>query len=213
MKISIEELGKLVDELKEQIRKELSSDLPKLVQASGGTIHGDDKEKFILNFFGEELIIKFPEFDIKLKGTTNCPEFIQTLILYYLINSIKTEKTPTGKWINFRELDDGMTYEGIFQNYTSHLLIKHFADFDKLVKSASAIGGISQDIADASFIFYAFPKLPMLLTCWRGDDEFPPAYNLLFDETANNFMPTHGCTLLGRLATSKLISKSSYIDV
>lgn len=224
MKISIEELGKLVGELKKQLHKNLSTqvksisvseqtDISPLVQASGGSFDNDNKEKFILNFFGEELTIQFPEIDIKLKGTTSCPEFIQTLILYYLINSFNTDKSPTGKWINFRELEDGMTYEGIFQNHTSQLLIKHFNDFDKLVKSAKAIGGIPRDIADASFVFYAFPKLPMLLTCWRGDDEFPPAYNLLFDETANNFMPTHGCTLLGRLATSKLISKSSYIDV
>lgn len=215
MKISIEELGKLVNELKERLHKSLSAkqpELPALAQASGGNID-KDSGKLILNFFGEELFITFPDIDIKLKGTTSCPEFIQTLILYYLINSVETGKSPTGKWINFRELDDGMSYEGIFQNYTSHLLVKHFTDFDKLVKSAMAIGGIPQDIADASFVFYAFPKLPMLLTCWRGDDEFPPAYNLLFDETANSYMPIQGCTLLGRLATSKLISKSSSIDV
>ena len=49
-----------------------------------------------------------------------------------------------------------------------------------------------------------FPKLPLAVVVWRGDSEFPPDVNILFDKTANTILRTEDLAICGALTVSKL---------
>ena len=50
----------------------------------------------------------------------------------------------------------------------------------------------------------AFPNLPMLVTYWLGDEDFPSSCKILFDSSATHYLPIDGCAIAGRLLTQKL---------
>jgi hypothetical protein len=57
--------------------------------------------------------------------------------------------------------------------------------------------------------------LPLLAVAWPGDEDFPPAYRVLFDESAPHYLPTDVCAILGSFLTRRIIrgrSSSSEIQ-
>ena len=54
---------------------------------------------------------------------------------------------------------------------------------ERLVELAGkAYGATPLDHGDVSVRVQALPKAPVALILWRGDDEFPPEGNILFDQ-------------------------------
>jgi hypothetical protein len=49
----------------------------------------------------------------------------------------------------------------------------------------------------------------LLAVYWKGDDEFPPSYKILFEDIADEHLPTDACAILGSMLTGKLISQYS----
>ena len=42
----------------------------------------------------------------------------------------------------------------------------------------------------------AFPRVPITLVLWRGDDEFPPDGNILFDRSISDYLTTEDVNVL-----------------
>ena len=57
-----------------------------------------------------------------------------------------------------------------------------------------------------------FPKVPLAVVLWRGDDEFPPEVNILFDRTANSVLRTEDLAICGALTVSKLRKNAEKIQ-
>lgn len=187
-----------------ELKAGLSCDMHMLAEKSGSIVEG---EYLVLNLFNDKIQVKFPELEITFKETSvECPSFFQTIILYYL--TYATGQQPTGKWIKFGQLKEGMNYEKAFQGYTGNLLLHEFgSNTSRLETAAIYLGGKPGNAGDKSFVIYALPRVPMLAACWEADEEFPAEYQILFDETANDYMPTDGCAILGSLLTKNLIRR------
>jgi hypothetical protein len=67
-----------------------------------------------------------------------------------------------------------------------------------------AWGGKPLELADEGLLFRLFPRLPLAIIHWRGDEEFPPYSKILFDISASNFMPTHGLAALAEFLVHRL---------
>jgi len=57
----------------------------------------------------------------------------------------------------------------------------------------------------ASFIYNALPRIPMMVTYWLGDEDFPSSCKILFDASAPHYLPTDACAILGSMLTRKLL--------
>ena len=79
-------------------------------------------------------------------------------------------------------------------------IIEKFGDnFERLAKAALKIGGIQKESSEAGkhgWLFHAFPKLPISLTYYEGDEDFPADVQVLFDQKALVFL---GLSCLGFL--------------
>ena len=64
------------------------------------------------------------------------------------------------------------------------------------------------DTGDAGFDFTVFPKVPLRLILWQGDDEFPPDASILFDETAGDYLSPEDAAWLAGMVVYRLAALS-----
>jgi len=77
-----------------------------------------------------------------------------------------------------------------------------------LSKAANNINGKAIDIGDVGFEFKFFPKVPLQLILWEGDDEFSPEANILFDETIGEILSPEDVAWLSGMLVYRLIALS-----
>jgi hypothetical protein len=129
--------------------------------------------------------------------------FLSVLLLHYLIGV--NDRPPAGEWISFREFEGGDSYIGSFANRTLLPLKNIFGQHPELLERAAApLGAEKLDIGDVGLRIPVFPKLPLAIVLWKGDAEFPPDVNVLFDKTANGILRTEDLAICGALLMSKL---------
>jgi hypothetical protein len=57
---------------------------------------------------------------------------------------------------------------------------------------------------DVSVQIFALKGIPLTYILWKTD-EFPATANILYDESANSYLPTEDLAVLGEITTSRLI--------
>ena len=63
------------------------------------------------------------------------------------------------------------------------LASRYTHDTEAFLKRGVALGGRQLDYGDASVELFPFPRIPVVLILWRGDEEFSPRADLLFDSS------------------------------
>jgi hypothetical protein len=110
-----------------------------------------------------------------------------------------------GRLIKFKDIPGGYAYEGAFEKRAIQPVAQYFSDKpDEMLKAAKKIGGSQGNIGDASFIVEALKGIPLTYILWKAE-EFPASSNILYDESASNYLPTEDLAVLGEITTSRLI--------
>ena len=58
------------------------------------------------------------------------------------------------------------------------------------------------------FLFRAFPKVPILMILWWGDEVFPPGANILFDAAVARVLSAEDIAWLAGMVVYRLIALS-----
>jgi Domain of unknown function (DUF3786) len=190
-----------------ELREKLSSQDPGTLAAHSGArleIGADREASVVFNLLGEELQLRLPNFEIHSASRQPLAETLKLLALYYFAWA---DGTPlSGRWISFAELPDGRFYHPAFQSYTGVELGRVFGnDLPALERAASRLHGMPHPLGDRAYIFNVLPRLPLLLVCWTGDEDFPATCQLLFDASVPHYLPTDGCAITGSLLTRRLL--------
>jgi hypothetical protein len=129
------------------------------------------------------------------------------MLLYYLLTA---DGAPlTGRWVSFADLPDGRVYDTAFQGYSGDVIAKAFGlDLNGFKSACGKTGGASVEVGSASFIFQALPRVPLMLTYWQGDEDFPSSCKVLFDESASHYLPIDACAILGGMLTHRLTASA-----
>jgi hypothetical protein len=110
-----------------------------------------------------------------------------------------------GQWIDCRSLQHGAVLGAHFSRAVDQMLRKYFSlGSDRTLAQALKWGGRPVEMGDEGFVFKVFPRLPMVLMHWRGDNEFAPYSKILYDVSASNYMPTHGLVALTEFLLQRL---------
>lgn len=145
-------------------------------------------QEFIVPFLNKEHRIKYPSGEVYLKDGSEVPITSKILILHYLARA--EEVSLRHKWISFKEIPGGQIYINPFYNRAIRPLIKLFGqDPQGLIRAGISLGGKEEQMGDASVSIPVFPMVPVIYVIWEGDDEFDPSGNILFDESAPNYLP------------------------
>ena len=67
------------------------------------------------------------------------------------------------------------------------------------------MGGRPSDYGDVSVTIQAFKQVPVILSLWRADSDFPAKASVLFDANIPDYLPTEDITILSEMITWKLV--------
>jgi hypothetical protein len=164
------------------------------------------REGLLVPYFGQLRRVSWPEVAVTLEdGPGEIPLTEQILILHYLGGA--TGESLSGRSIDFRQVPEGPFYWSAFVSRAKKPLLETFGrDLDLYRKVAEALGGVPQELGDASARFAAFPLAPVTHVLWRGDEEFPPDANILFDETISQHLPTEDIAALAGASVYRLMA-------
>jgi hypothetical protein len=194
-KMAAEKLSGLKD-LEAQCRK---SESICRTTGSGSTVSVD--------YLNSTYQINLPEISITQQNETGGVELRdRILILHYLTLA---KGTPLSKrLIAYQELQEGAVYYPTFVKRSVKPLIDFFgASPEKLVDISHSLGGYRSDYGDVAVTLPAFKRVPITLVMWRGDEEFPPNANILFDSTIQDYLPVEDIIVLCQTITWQLVKK------
>lgn len=171
----------------------------------------DDLGFFNLRFFNEPFVVDVYNKKIYQNRPdappTTVPEvssFLATLIVHYLcsVKDIDVE----GSLISFRELPGGGDiYYPAFQKNAIQPIIQRFGENPvELIPAARPLGGKPIRRGDAAVELPVFPKIPVSVIVWSGDEEVSANANILFDITAKEQIHIEDLAVIGGVVAGKL---------
>jgi len=121
------------------------------------------------------------------------------LTLHYLIQADGTNLS--GREIGFAQIPGAEPYYRAFQGRIIQRMIRTYAPEPKrLTRAARALGGRSLPLGDTAVAVPLFPRVPVTLILWRGDEELDPGGQWLFDENVSHYLSIEdavvGCEML-----------------
>jgi hypothetical protein len=204
-----------IDDYKQALelgRKELADKNPDLLASLSGAVIERDKQgnpACCLNFLNREIIFSWPELEFAQRGSEEeLPIQQQILLLHYLHGVCSSGGAQiTGEWISFQEVPDGKFYLDAFHRRAKNPMVQAFGQNpDLLVKLAGEVFKAEpSDQGDVSVVVRVLPLVPVALIIWKGDEEFPPEGNILFDRTIPKMLSAEDIAWLSGLVVYPLM--------
>jgi hypothetical protein len=193
-------------------RGELKKRDPQRAALAGGAqmeTKGEGGVVLSLDFLGQKVGITWPEMEITYGDSDReVPIQQQVLLLHYLSGA--GDLQPTGEWIAYQEVPDGKFYLDAFLRRAKEPMLQTFGQRPELmVQLAEEIYGAEPlNLGDAAVVVRALPKVPVALILWKGDEEFPPEGNLLFDKSISQILSAEDIAWLAGMVVYPLIGKA-----
>lgn len=128
-----------------------------------------------------------------------------TLVLQYLVGA--SGLPPRGQWLSFLELPEGGHHYRPFQAEALDPLARRFdGRGEEFLKAGRLLGGEEAKMADAALVIPVFPKLPVAVLLWHGDEEFPARAGILYDAVAPSHLSTASLYVLGCELVRKMLA-------
>lgn len=164
----------------------------------------DDRHRLSFPYFGEWYDVSWPSAEVSSRDSGDIPAITQVILLHYLLNA--KGELLSGRWVSYRELPQGETYERAFHQRAIAPLEAAFGyDLNAFLKAGQAAGGEQARLGDASLYFRVLPRVSLLVVLWRGDDEVPPGGNILYDAAAGSYLPGEDLAYVGIALTARLL--------
>ncbi|MEJ2642479.1 MAG: DUF3786 domain-containing protein [Desulfosarcinaceae bacterium] len=180
--------------------------LKELVAASGFAADGDG---LATPFLDRDYRLSYPDFHFSDTGAAQkeIPLQEQVLILHYLRGV--TDSRITGKWIAYREIPGAGFYFSVFAKRAIEPLKKGFGEnLDGFRNAAAALNGRPIEAGDAGYEFSLFPKTPLQLILYGGDEEFTAEANILFDAGIEEQLSPEDAAWLASLLVYRLLTRA-----
>ena len=115
-------------------------------------------------------------------------EFFRLSLLWYLVSA---KYIPcTGRLTRIEQIKGGEAFSrGSHVLPLGKLAGKYGNDREGFLRKGKALGGVVRQYGDASIELPAFPRVPVVITLWLADDEFPARADLLLDSSCDLQLP------------------------
>ncbi len=192
-KLAREQLAK-IDDIEQQCLK------------SGAQYQEIDSQKvIIIEYLNRSYQITLPDIKISLKDSEEEVSLRDKILILHYFTQAKG--TPiSNKPIAYKELPEGANYFPTFSKRAIKPLVDYFGNEpQRLLDIARILGGHKADYGDAAVTLNAFSRVPITLVLWRGDEEFPPEGNILFDSTVSDYLTTEDINVLCETIVWRLV--------
>ena len=164
------------------------------------------KKIISVKFLGDEYSV-----DIGLKKvmslSCNVPakDFTAILILHYLVSSIKGLPQLSGEWVSFKELSGIEGYYPAFRLRAIEPIIRKYGQNPEAILAVQErLPAKKVNQGDVGLVVEVFAGVAVIITLWKGDSEFGPEANMLFDKNISRIFCTEDIVVLAGLLAGQL---------
>ena len=165
------------------------------VMRTTGASYESQSSSFMLACFGQPICISLGERRVYARSETGKallamlgPGF-SLLALGYL--AYARGVPPAGRLINPAQLPGGEIFVRGTHVLPLDRVAQRYGDRpNEFRRIGRELNGANLEYKDMSVELWPFPRLPITLIVWSGDDEFPPRASLLLDANCSNLLPT-----------------------
>jgi len=207
-----------IDDYKQALKlasMQLSDKDPELVASFSGAATDRQKEgrtRLVLNALNQKVHITWPDFRFSTEQfEAEVPIQQQVLYLHYLHGAWSSRGARAkGEWISFQEIPDGRFYMDAFQRRAKNPMVATFGERpEDLLKVATELyGAVPFNQGDVSVVVHALPLVSIALILWKGDEEFPPEGNVLFDRSIIGVLPAEDVAWLSGMVVYPMIGRA-----
>jgi hypothetical protein len=164
---------------------------------------------FALRVMGTEYLAAFPDFGMTpVAGADFCTRSGKLLFLRYLCEGRFCE--GIGKQISYGEVPWGEVYDRNFRGRCVSRLVRAFAGdaaaFSRVMRENAALRAERLPQGDAGYRFEFVNGLYMSMLLWEGEDEFPPAAQILFSDNFSHAFTAEDIAVAAEFAVGYLTS-------
>ena len=195
--------------------QQLSDKIPELVASLSGAAISRDREggtRLVLNALNQKVNITWPDFTFSTEKTeAEIPIQQQVLYLHYLYGAWSSSGARAmGEWISFQEIPDGRFYMDAFQRRAKNPMVMTFGGRPDVLRHVAAelYRAVPFDQGDVSVVVQALPLVPIALILWKGDEEFPPEGNVLFDRSVIGILSAEDIAWLSGMVVYPMIGRA-----
>ncbi|GBE04166.1 MAG TPA: DUF3786 domain-containing protein [Nitrospirae bacterium] len=167
---------------------------PKSTETRTGVTFNSESSMYELKCLAQDIHISLKDREITASSETgkfivnDLGEYSRLPILSYLLTA--KDLPLSGELVRPADLSGG----GIFVRGTHVLPLDEIAetfghDHELFLSIGKTLGASVLDYGDVSLELSAFPRIPVILIVWAGDDDFPAKVSLLFDSTCTLQLP------------------------
>lgn len=115
--------------------------------------------------------------------------FNELMCIYHMFYYCKEDAGTSGNFVPFRLVKRAAPFEAAYQRTILHPLQEVFdGHAAELKKACEALGGTPIRQGDVGYQIMAACGIPLIITFWDGDDEFPAQANILFDDNITSYL-------------------------
>ncbi len=197
---------------------DILSDLDsKDVKTNAKALFNSYDSTYELTCFGQDICISLTDRNIFSKSSLGellvnaLGDYSRLSILRYLIHSI--DLPFSGQLVRPSDLPGGDIFirgtHVLPMDKTAEYFANNFNDFLSIGKS---LGGSQLDYGDISLKLFPFPRVPVVLIVWSGDEEFSPKSSLLFDSSCVSHLPADIIWSTAMMSVEIMLMKGPYLN-
>lgn len=188
----------------------LSKESAEVVSRRSGFELMGEKNILRVPFLDRVYLVYFPDMDFMREDSEDDKEIPlqeQVLILHYMLG--KGKLSLSGQWVSYREIPGASFYYSAFIKRAVNPLKNVFgSNVSGFKKVADLLDGKPVEPGDAAFEFQVFPKVPIQLIIWEGDEEFPAEANILFNAGIESILSPEDIAWLAGMVVYRLMALS-----
>ena len=168
-----------------------------------------DRQTLSGSFLDQRFEIRLPDFNFEaVPEPCEIPIQQQVLALHYL-QGCQGAAATAGDWVAYREIPGAGFYFSAFVKRALDPLKKVFGENPSAIEGpARLLGATRLDAGDVSYRFDVFPRVPLQVILWCGDDEFPSEAAILFDAGIAGMLSPEDIAWTAGLLVYRLIALS-----
>lgn len=181
---------------------------PLQMAANSGIAFSEDSKRFTLHSLGQALTVSYPDGAVHFAGTEIEP--IWTWQFLTLNHLARANGAPlTGNAVSYRDLKDGNVFYPAFYKNNILKITNCLADkpMEQLRQVSLALGAEVNDASCLTAVFPFFPRFPVTVKIWPGDEEMPGTANILFDAAANEYLHIEDIVAAGGITADFLLAQ------
>jgi hypothetical protein len=163
--------------------------------------------------FPDSSVLKFLRLSLSLEDGLVYDELrdkmapeIEASVYCILSGYADAEQTPeTSQLISFAQLPGGQAYCNAFKRRAIQQIERVFGSNPQmLLKAGEIFDATKLNYGDYSVKIKALPLVPIHVTLWSTDSEFPTSANILFDSSISNYLSTEQAAGIEELTAARL---------